>query len=124
MNEDVVAPGSGHCKPNNASPPQTRKEPRLAPEEKCLYNVKREQEQPNAGDDHKRAKNSGNDTDFKIHGDEEAPESQKARIERLGRERPAKFKSFGAELAFCYSIIASQFMAVSSGPNMRHSQPY
>lgn len=45
-------------------------------------------------------------------GDEEAPESDRARIERLGRERPAKFKSFGAELAFCYSVIASQFMAV------------
>lgn len=49
----------------------------------------------------------------KSHRDEEAPESEHARIERLGRERPAKFKSFGAELAFCYSIIASQFMAVS-----------
>lgn len=44
--------------------------------------------------------------------DEEAPESEQARIERLGRERPAKFKSFGAELAFCYSVIASQFMSV------------
>ena len=41
-------------------------------------------------------------------------ESERVRIERLGRERPAKFKSFGAELAFCYSIIASQFMAVRS----------
>lgn len=45
-------------------------------------------------------------------GDEEAPESEQTRIERLGRERPAKFKSFGAELAFCYSVIASQFMSV------------
>ena len=34
-------------------------------------------------------------------------------IERLGRERPAKLKSSGAEILFCYSIIASQFMAVS-----------
>jgi len=39
-------------------------------------------------------------------------ESEEARIERLGRERPAKFKSVGAELAFCYAILASQFMAV------------
>jgi len=45
------------------------------------------------------------------HG-EEVLESESARIERLGRERPTKFKSFGEELAFCYSIIASQFMAV------------
>lgn len=45
-------------------------------------------------------------------GDEEASESDRARIERLGRERPEKFKSFGAELAFCYSVIASQFMSV------------
>ena len=39
-------------------------------------------------------------------------EPDHAQIERLGRERPAKFKSFGAELAFCYSVIASQFMSV------------
>ena len=45
-------------------------------------------------------------------GDEEAQESDRARFDRLGRERPAKFKSFGAELAFCYSVIASQFMTV------------
>ncbi len=47
-------------------------------------------------------------------GDGEALESDRARIERLGRERPPQFKSLGAELAFCYSIIASQFMAVRS----------
>ena len=47
-----------------------------------------------------------------ITGDGEALETERARIERLGRERPAKFQSVGAELAFCYSIIASQFMAV------------
>ena len=40
-------------------------------------------------------------------------ESEQARLDRLGRERPAKFKSFASELAFSYSIIASQFMAVS-----------
>lgn len=44
--------------------------------------------------------------------DEEAPESDRAHTGRLGRERPAKFKSLGAELAFCYSVIASQFMSV------------
>ena len=55
-------------------------------------------------------------------GDEEAPESEQARIERLGRERPLKFSSFGAELAFCYSIIASQFMAVSLFTLIQH--PY
>ena len=49
-------------------------------------------------------------------GDQEAPESDRARIERLGRERPAKFRSFGAELGFCYSVIASQFMSVCSVP--------
>ena len=49
-----------------------------------------------------------------IPGDEEAPESDRARIERLGRERPAKFKSLAAELTFCYSVIASQFMTVRS----------
>ena len=47
-----------------------------------------------------------------ITGGGEALETEQARIERLGRERPAKFESVGAELAFCYSIIASQFMAV------------
>ena len=45
-------------------------------------------------------------------GDGEASESDQARIERMGRERPTKFKSFAAELAFCYSVIASQFMSV------------
>ena len=44
--------------------------------------------------------------------DRHSEESEHARIERLGRERPAKFKSFASELAFSYSIIASQFMAV------------
>lgn len=52
------------------------------------------------------------DENLAIPGAEEVIESEQTRIERLGRERPAKFKSPGAELAFCYSIIASQFMAV------------
>lgn len=57
-----------------------------------------------------------------VPGEEEIIESEQARIERLGRERPAKFKSLGAELAFCYSIIASQFMAVCV--NCLHSRQY
>lgn len=46
-------------------------------------------------------------------GEHESEESEGQRIERLGRERPAKLKSLGAEIFFCYSVIASQFMAVS-----------
>ncbi len=46
-------------------------------------------------------------------GASESDESERQRTERLGRERPAKLKSIGAEIFFCYSIIASQFMAVS-----------
>ncbi|ERF73405.1 hypothetical protein EPUS_08548 [Endocarpon pusillum Z07020] len=34
-------------------------------------------------------------------------EDEKARIERLGRERPPKFKSLTAEICFCYSLLAS-----------------
>ena len=52
--------------------------------------------------------------EIEIGGDREAPELDRARIERMGRERPTKFKSLGAELTFCYSVIASQFMIVSS----------
>ena len=52
-------------------------------------------------------------TDIVENGDAEDPESERARIERMGRERPPQFKSFIAELAFCYSVIASQFMSVS-----------
>ena len=59
-------------------------------------------------------------------GDQEAPESDQARIERLGRERPAKFQSFGAELGFCYSVIASQFMSVcrTLAATPRYSREY
>lgn len=55
----------------------------------------------------------GKNTDTVENGDAENPESERARIERMGRERPTQFKSFIAELAFCYSVIASQFMSVS-----------
>lgn len=44
----------------------------------------------------------------------ELEETDQERIERLGRERPAQFKSNWSEFTFCYSIIASQFMAVST----------
>lgn len=40
-------------------------------------------------------------------------ELDRARIERLGRERPSKFKTLWAEIAFILSILASQVMAVS-----------
>ena len=52
----------------------------------------------------------------KVHDHPMTESDDRAWIERLGRRRPAKFKSFGAELAFCYSVIASQFMSVSE-PN-------
>ena len=39
-------------------------------------------------------------------------EAEKARIERLGRERPQQFKSTWAEIGFVYSILASELMAV------------
>lgn len=40
-------------------------------------------------------------------------ESMQARIERLGRERPAKFKTVWTEIGFCFSLLASMVMAVS-----------
>lgn len=39
-----------------------------------------------------------------------------ARIERLGRQRPAKFKTVWTEFGFCFSLLASMIMAVSSTP--------
>lgn len=39
-----------------------------------------------------------------------------ARIERLGRQRPAQFKTIWAEIGFCFSLLASMVMAVSSIP--------
>ena len=39
-------------------------------------------------------------------------ESMQARIERLGRERPAKFKTAWTEIGFCFSLLASMVMAV------------
>lgn len=37
-------------------------------------------------------------------------ETEQQRIERLGRERPAQFKSAWAEIAFVYSIVCSQLI--------------
>ncbi|KAI4192317.1 MAG: hypothetical protein LQ346_004362 [Caloplaca aetnensis] len=44
-------------------------------------------------------------------GTQSAEETERQRLERLGRERPAKLNSLTAEVFFCYSVIASQFMA-------------
>lgn len=35
-------------------------------------------------------------------------------LEKLGRQRPECFKSLGSELAFCFSIVMSQILAVSN----------
>ena len=43
----------------------------------------------------------------------EGEESMQARIERLGRQRPAEFKSIWTEIGFCFSLLASMVMAVS-----------
>ena len=51
--------------------------------------------------------------ELETRGFQAEEESEHARIERLGRERPEKFKTLWAEIGFCYSILASQFMAVS-----------
>lgn len=61
----------------------------------------------------------GSDSKVVDHqGDQSTEATERQRIERLGRERPAKLTSLAAEVFFCYSIIASQFMAVSrAGPD-------
>lgn len=43
----------------------------------------------------------------------EGEESTQALIERLGRQRPAKFKTIWTEIGFCFSLLASMVMAVS-----------
>jgi hypothetical protein len=45
-------------------------------------------------------------------GEEE--ESQAARIERLGRERPKEFKTIWAEIGFIFSIAMSQVLTVKA----------
>ncbi len=70
--------------------------------------MERPEENPDGGCDSKIADHQG---------EKSAEETEQQRLQRLGRERPAKFKSLTAEVFFCYSVIASQFMAVSrSGP--------
>ena len=44
------------------------------------------------------------------NGDDD--ESQEARIERLGRERPEKFRTIWAEIGFVFSIVMSQVLTV------------
>lgn len=38
--------------------------------------------------------------------------SNEADLEKLGRERPAHFSSRWSELAFCFSVVMSQILAV------------
>ena len=57
---------------------------------------------------------SGNKLPAPISADTSAPtpeEPEPTRLERLGRQRPPQFKTQGAEIAFAYSILASQMMA-------------
>lgn len=49
-----------------------------------------------------------------MNGTKDVDEDERARIERLGRERPPKFKSFTAEICFCYSLLASMITVVGS----------
>ena len=57
---------------------------------------------------------SGSDGRHEEHSDTpgDGDENERIRIERLGRERPPDFKSFFAEVCFCYSILASVIMGV------------
>ena len=41
----------------------------------------------------------------------------KADIERLGRQRPDAFRTAFAEIGFCFSLLASMFMAVGVFPD-------
>ncbi len=49
-----------------------------------------------------------------VNGSKGVDEDESARIERLGRERPPKFKSLTAEICFCYSLLASMITVVGS----------
>ena len=55
------------------------------------------------------------------HGDGE--ESEAARLERLGRQRPAQLKTLRAEIAFGYSILTSMITAVSLPFHVLHVLP-
>lgn len=43
-------------------------------------------------------------------GQQNLEESDEGRLERLGRERPAKFRSAWAEFGFCYAVLMSQVL--------------
>lgn len=45
--------------------------------------------------------------------DVEATESEKARIERLGRQRPEKFRCLWEEVGFIYAVVMSQAITAS-----------
>ena len=62
------------------------------------------------------------DTAGSSHRDVEASDSEKVRIERLGRERPTAFTSVVSEIGFCYSLIASQFIAVGLVKDYQNSK--
>jgi len=60
-----------------------------------------------------KSKKSSNDDGLPDKpGNDEEEESLEARIERLGRERPPKFKSLWAEIGFVFSISMSQVLSV------------
>jgi hypothetical protein len=40
-------------------------------------------------------------------------ETRETRIERLGRQRPEKFKTLWAEIGFVFSVVMSQVLTVS-----------
>ena len=82
-----------------------------------------QKQQPKSLDPAKTSRDVSLDLKENRRGDEEASELEGARLERLGRERPAKFKTVWAEVAFCYSILASQIMAVSGLPLETISNP-
>lgn len=49
-----------------------------------------------------------------LHALEAQGESEEARLERLGRERPDKFSSLWAEVGFVFSVVMSQILVVRS----------
>jgi hypothetical protein len=63
----------------------------------------------NAADAIEIAGLQGKRADPKMNGEE----THEARIERLGRQRPEKFKTLWAEIGFVFSIVMSQVMTVS-----------
>lgn len=47
-----------------------------------------------------------------VHITRESNESEHARVERLGRERPPSFGSWYSEYTLCFSVVMSQILAV------------